>query len=369
MKPRPSITILTPGLSAGGAQKVAINLANEWSRLGLDVELLVLKSSGAYFDQVSRKVKITIFDSKKVSYSVFALYRHFTKTKPNIVLSVIRDTNILVGFLSFFVTNIKFYGREANTMDAVFKKSFVSKYFYLKTMKLIYKRLEGIIANSSYTLKDLIKNDIEPENSCVIGNPVITKDCENLLEAEVNDTWLNSKHLKTILSIGRLSPQKNHPLLIKAFSEVYKKHKDSRLIIIGEGNEENNLKSIINEYKLKEVVKILPFQKNVYKYLKYAKVFVLSSIYEGFGNVVVEALYSETEVVITNSPGGTLSIIKDGELGTIVDNGSDESLSEGISKILSRRSHNRGSILKERALDFNVVDMASDYLDFIIKKR
>lgn len=367
MKPRPSISILTPGLSGGGAQKVAINLANEWSRLGLDVELLVLKSSGAYFDQIGSKVKVTIFDSKKVSYSVFALYKHFIKTKPNIVLSVIRDTNILVGFLSFFVTNTKFYGREANTMDGVYKKSFVSKYFYLITMKFIYKRLEGIVANSSYTLNDLIKNNIEPENSCVVGNPVITKNCENLLETEVNDTWLNSRHLKTILNIGRLSSQKNHPLLIKAFSEVHKKDKDSRLIIIGEGNEKNNLKSIINEYKLKEVVKILPFQKNVYKYLKNADVFVLSSIYEGFGNVVVEALYSETEVVITNCPGGSLSIVKDGELGTIVDNDNIESLSEGISKILRRRSYNRGSILKRRALDFNVVDMASDYLDFIVK--
>ncbi len=367
MNPTPSISILTPGLSGGGAQKVAINLANEWSRLGLDVELLVLKSSGAYFDQISSEVKITIFDSKKVRYSVFALYRHFIKTKPSIVLSVIRDTNILVGFLSFFLTNIKFYGREANTMDGVFKKSFFSKYFYLKTMKFIYKRLEGIIANSSYTLNDLIKNNIEPENSCVIGNPVIAKNCKNLLDEEVNDSWLNSKHLKTVLNIGRLSPQKNHPLLIKAFSEVHKKDKDSRLIIIGEGNEENNLKSIINEHKLKEVVKILPFQKNVYKYLKKAEVFVLSSIYEGFGNVVVEALYSETEVVITNCPGGTLSIVKDGELGTIVDNDSVESLSDGISKILRKDSHNRGSILKERALDFSVVDMSSDYLDFIIR--
>ena len=367
MKSKPRICILTPGLSHGGAQKVAVNLANEWNRLGLPVELLVLKARGVYFDDVDPDVNINVFGVKKIKYSLVALSKYLIKTKPDIVFSVIRDTNIIAGFLSLFIKDIKFYGREANTMDAIFYKNFISRFFYLNSMKFLYKRLDGVIANSAYTLDDLIKNNIFPSSSCIIGNPVISTKSERLLKEKVSDDWLNSSDIRTIINIGRLSKQKNHPLLINAFFETYKKNKNLRLIILGEGEEENNLRSLIKKHKLEDAVKIIPFQRNVYKYLRYSDIFVLSSIYEGFGNVVVEALFSETEVVLTKCPGGAVEIIKNGSLGTLVENNNVQSLTNGILNALSENRSDRSSMLKERALYFNVVDMSQKYLDFISK--
>ena len=101
--------------------------------------------------------------------------------------------------------------------------------------------------------------------------------------------------------------------------------------------------------------------------MRNSDVFVLSSIYEGFGNVVVEALYSGTEVVMTKCPGGAIDIIKNGSLGTVVDNDNIESLANGIAKVLNDERLDRSSILKERALEFNIVDMSHKYLDFISK--
>ena len=85
MKSKPRICILTPGLSHGGAQKVAVNLANEWNRLGLPVELLVLKARGVYFDDVDPDVNINVFGVKKIKYSLVALSKYLIKSKPDIV--------------------------------------------------------------------------------------------------------------------------------------------------------------------------------------------------------------------------------------------------------------------------------------------
>lgn len=359
------ICIVTPTLSGGGAQKVAVNLANEWAQKGLKVELLVLRNTGVYFDQVSNKVCINVLGIKRIRFALLPLWLQLTKSKPDVVLSVIRDTNLYIGILSKFFPATRFFGREANTMDGVLRKKTMGKYFYLNMMRYLYKNIDGIIANSSFTYQDLLDHGIKPMNSCICGNPVIDKKACKLIREDVDDDWLRSEAYKVVISIGRLSKQKNHENLIKAFANVYSQNNEVRLIIIGSGNEKNALEAHILKNKLNDVVKIIPFQKNIYKYLSKASVFVLPSLYEGFGNVIVEALFCGVEVVLTNCPGGAVEIIKNGELGTIVENNNIDSLARGIETVLKNKQVNRGAALKARANDFNVTNVASLYLEFM----
>jgi glycosyltransferase involved in cell wall biosynthesis len=359
------ICIVTPTLSGGGAQKVAVNLANEWSQQGLNVELLVLRNTGVYFEQVSDRVQLTVLGVKRIRYALIPLGIRLASSNPDIVLSVIRDTNIYIGLLSLFFTNTKFYGREASTMEGVLKKKPMGRVFYLNMMRCLYNRIDGIIANSDYTYQDLLKYRIIPKQSCVVGNPVIDKNAHQLIKEDVDDDWLVSDMYRVVISVGRLTKEKNHSVLIKAFSQICIDNSDARLIIIGEGDEKNRLESLILRNNLDGVVKILPFQQNIYKFLKNAKVFVLPSLYEGFGNVVVEALFCGTEVVATRCPGGAVGILKNGDFGTIVKNNNIESLTQGIEFILFDKRSRRDEALKARAMNYTVTNVAKQYLDFM----
>ena len=128
-------------------------------------------------------------------------------------------------------------------------------------MKFLYNQMDGIIANSDYTLNDLLKYKIKPNKFCVIGNPVIDEVIAyQLIKEDAEDDWLGSDSHRVIISVGRLTEQKNHVILIKAFSQIVIENTDTRLIIIGEGDE-NRLDTLISMYNLHDVVKILPFQQ------------------------------------------------------------------------------------------------------------
>jgi len=252
------------------------------------------------------------------------------KNKNISTLSVIRDVNIVVALSSFFKKN-KLIFREANTLNALNEMNRTKKAFYLFLMKISYKRAKNIIANSLDTKNDLIKNSIvkNEDKIIVINNPVIPKNVEYLMSKDVHHKWLNGNYT-TLLAVGKLRTQKNYPLLIKALKKLIINNENLRLIIIGDGPEKKNLNELINTLKIVDYVDIISYVENPYAYYKKADCFVLSSDWEGFGNVVVEALYSEAKVVVSDCPGGPKDIINQGEYGLLFNKGNLESLIQAI---------------------------------------
>ena len=149
------------------------------------------------------------------------------------------------------------------------------------------------------------------------------------MSKDVHHKWLNDNYT-TLLAVGKLRTQKNYPLLVKALKKLIINKENLRLIIIGDGPEKKNLTELIYTLKIVDYVDIISYVENPYVYYKKADCFVLTSDWEGFGNVVVEALYSGTRVVVSDCLGGPKEIIKNGEYGLLFKKGNLENLIQAI---------------------------------------
>lgn len=356
------ISIIVPNLTGGGAEKVAINLANYYSTLGHQIDLVLFKKYGVYLNLLSEKVNIFDLNASKARYAIFNLRSYFNQNKSNIILSVKRDVNIVVGLASLGLGMEKIFFREANTLDDILNMPFIRKMIYITLMKIAYINAKSIIANSYDTKNDLVKNKITNENKIkVIINPVLPLEYKDLLKMDCSHKWLNDRNLKVILSVGRLHKQKDFPFLIECFQEVIKHDKLARLVIVGEGDEKENLLSLIKSLNLDNFIDIVNFQSNIYPYYMKAKIFALTSKWEGFGNVIVEALSAGTTVICTNCIGGPKMILENGKYGHLIELGDKYKFSNTLIKELNN-PNKKDESLSNYSKKFTVKNVAELYL-------
>lgn len=244
-------------------------------------------------------------------------------------------------------------------------KNKLKKIIYKLLMKLAYSRAKHIISNSEDTKSDLLQHHIiGAPKATVIRNPVLPPDFIKLKQKKIEGDWFDSTDRKIILSVGRLHPQKNFPFLISVFKKVYQVNKAARLMIVGEGEEKENLINQIESEGLSQFVKLVEFQSNIYPYYENADVFALTSEWEGFGNVLVEALSVGLPVVSTNCPGGPKMILENGKYGTLVPLGDNKSYVDALLKALEYPSKSQDSI--EYAKRFTVESVAEEYLKAMV---
>jgi len=361
------ICIVTPSFNGGGAERIAVNLANYYAEQGHELIIVAFKASGPFINQVSEKVNVIDLNSR-ARYVFFKLLSALKSQQPDLVLSVIRDSNILVGITALFF-NSQIIFREANTLAAITVMPALKKWVYLFLMSQTYKRAHKVIANSFDTQADLLNNNIVKQSKVtVIGNPVLSTAFEALLLEPVRHKWLGDSDYKTILNVGRLHKQKNQAHLIKTFKDVFAQQQNARLIIVGEGVENANIVSLIAKLDLTAFVDIVLFQRNPYTYYKAADVFVLTSDWEGFGNVIVEAMASETPVISTDCPGGPKMILNNGEFGRLVQPNSVIKLAEAIiQEIQTPTMEEDIEKAKLRAMEFSLPRVAEMYLEVLDK--
>ena len=164
-----------------------------------------------------------------------------------------------------------------------------------------------------------------------------------------------------VLGVGRLEQQKDFPTLIHAFAKV-RQMQTAKLVILGSGREEKKLLSLVDELKLNEDVAMLGFVDNPYAYMAKSAVFVLSSAWEGFGNVIVEAMAVGTPVVSTNCPNGPEEILDNGKYGELVSVGDSQAMAEAILRVLLGEIKSVDSDWLEQ---FKLETVAQKYLDVL----
>ncbi len=361
------ICVVTPFSSIGGAEKIAVNLANYYQELGYEITLITFRGTCYYIHQVSKNIQIIQLKAHRIRYICLKLFIIINKIQPDSVLSVVRDANISVGLASFLYTkNVRIVFREANTLDQVYQMRSIKQFFYKLLMRLTYYKADLVIANSEDTAKDLINSNIRAKNMIVIGNPVLPKNYQQLANANLDHQWLTNPEYKTILTIGRLHFQKNHTLTIRAFSIVNKAIQNSRLVILGRGKEKESLISQAMVLGIEEYIDIIEFQSNPYPFYKHADVFVLSSLWEGFGNVIVEALACGTQVISTDCPGGPKMILENGKYGRLVPVNDIEAMSKEIISILTKPDHNNKSLRIKRGQEFSIENLGYKYLHHLL---
>jgi glycosyltransferase involved in cell wall biosynthesis len=162
-----------------------------------------------------------------------------------------------------------------------------------------------------------------------------------------------------LLSVGRLSAEKDFPTLLRALA-MLRSRRPLRLLILGEGEKRSELESLTASLGINEDVSLPGFEVNPFQYMARCAAFVLSSTWEGFGNVLVEALACGAQIVSTDCPGGPREILAGGKYGLLVHPGDPTSMAAAVDYLLEHPlSRNR---LRERAKDFTIEAILPQYL-------
>ncbi len=184
------------------------------------------------------------------------------------------------------------------------QKKGINKLIKKRELKNLYNN-KNIITVSDGVKKDILTLNISPKSIQTIYNPFnfeeIKKQARESIKIDLPPNY--------IVHVGRFSKIKRHDILIKAFS--FLKDKELKLILVGDGEEKENILTLIKKLDLTNKVILLGFIKNPYPIIKNAKLLVLSSENEGFGNVLIEAMILNTKIVSTNAPTGPKEIMQD----------------------------------------------------------
>ena len=314
----------------GGAAKVFLNLINNLSRNFFYITLVVNKMENYNMPILPNDIKIIDLNVAQSRYAIFKLIKLIVKDKPDIVFSTMGYMNLLIAIVRPLLPKyIRFVARETNTVSIKNKFQPHPKLFDWLYTKF-YKNLDTIIAQSEYMKNDLIKNyNIKEANIKVINNPVDISSINKKLMSKL-DCYQNNKI--NLLAVGRFNSQKGYDSLIYAFSKLSEKY---ILNIIGDGKEKENIKLLAKEINIIKRVNFLGFQDNPYAFMKQADLFILSSRYEGFPNVVLEANACGTPVVAFDCPGGTKEIIVDGFNGLMAKCQNIDDLAQKIEEAIS----------------------------------
>lgn len=364
------VGIFIASLNGGGAERVVVNLVNELHSRGFNVVLILRYKKGEYLKEVNPGVKVVELDADSPFGVVFRLIQECKKYKVSTLLSVTRYMNVLALIANTFL-KIRLIIREANTLDEFFHDyNFIDKIKYemlFFLMNNLYKKSDAIIANSKDTSDDLKKYLIGVEKKIsIIHNPLELKRIQKLSTEALPEHFIKLSSPK-IISVGRLVYQKNFELLINAFAIVKKCKTDANLIILGKGPLKQGLIELTQQLNIKDSVHFLGFVRNPYKYLNGSDLFVLSSRFEGFGNVLVEALAVGLPIVSTNCAGGPKEILNRGEFGEIVPLDNEDTMAKVILEVLNTSTSKERQI--ERANDFSIDKITDQYLKVLLENN
>lgn len=234
-------------------------------------------------------------------------------------------------------------------------------------IRTFYPKAEIIIVNSKNMGIELTQMfNISASKVSVIYNPIDIQRINQMKGEEVRHPWYEAD-IPLIVAIGRLTFSKGFSYLIKALHIVGAKGIPCRLVILGEGGEEERLKRLAIGLRVDDWVAFLGFQPNPYKYLARSTLFVLSSLYEGFPNVLLEALALGVPSIATRCPTGPEEIITDGVDGILVPPSDEQALADAIKRVLRDEGlrERLGEAGKKRAEDFRVEKIVKQYEDVI----
>ena len=325
------ISFIIGSLYGGGAEQVAITLANGISNLGYNIELIVLHlNNSKYLDRVSSKVNLINLNTNRVRYSFLKLLKYLYNNKPDIIIAFDYQLTLLLNLLNlFFIPRLKIISRCMNTLSYRLKNNNVFlKYINKVIVKIAYKYSDLIISQSKGMKNDL-KNyfKIKDNKIIVINNPL-----NEIIESHFDDE-INTKD-NYLLCVGRLEQQKNYNLVLEAFAQISSKYPYLKLKFAGIGSLKEQLVDLSIKLGIQNKVEFLGFVsgEKLIDYYKRAKLTLLSSFFEGFPNILIESICLGTPIVSVNCNSGPSEIIVDEVNGILVDNYSIKDFAEAIRK-------------------------------------
>ncbi len=359
-----TVMFFIPSLSGGGAERIVQILLHRLDRSRFSPSLVLLHPEIVY--TLPPDVKPTVL-GKKSRWDFFRMARALAGTidrqRPDVLVSFLDYCNLLAitaGRLSRTRPRIVISARNNTSRRLTHSRLGALK----KALAIFLYRYSDSVACISRGVRDDLKKNfrVPAEKMKIIYNGINIDEVKQLAAELPDHCYFNPKTRPVIVAAGRLVNQKDFSTLLRAFARVIDKV-DCRLLILGEGPERENLRRLSRELGIADKVELPGFQPNPFSFFSRSDLFVLSSFWEGFGNVLIEAMACGTAVISTDCPFGPSEIIRNGKGGLLVPAGDEAALAAAILKVLTDKSLGEGLAAagKKRADDFSAAKMVAEY--------
>jgi glycosyltransferase involved in cell wall biosynthesis len=335
---RPRLCFVLPSLAGGGAERAAVQILNRLDGTRWERQLYLFHREGAYLDDVEASVDLFAGTHRSRLPRFEQLCRFLRRTRPQIVVAFLSYFSVLLAArIAHPRTRVVFDQQNPNSgflADGDFAWQRVWRtWAFSYAARAAYRGVDHVIAISQGVADDLVGGfGLSPGRVDVIHNPVdidaVARAAREALEPVHQRRWRHP----VVVAAGRLAEQKNYPLLIDAIA-MLRQRVDAQLFILGSGGLEGELRRSIANRGLEQAVVLCGFQANPWKYMARADVFALTSRYEGFGNVMAEALACGVPVVATTSAGAR-DIVRHGENGWLVEQHDPAAVADALARVL-----------------------------------
>jgi glycosyltransferase involved in cell wall biosynthesis len=306
------------------------------TELGEAVDLVVGRAKGEYLSEIPPNVTLINLDASRMALAVSGLSKYMREFKPERLYSALEEANIIAILANYLSgREVRIYPSLRNTIsDEVANKGGIKLRIMVWLARRLYPSVRGIIAVSSGVADDAAQFlRIPREKIEIVPNPTITPDIFERAAATCDHPWLAEGGPPVVLGCGRLAPQKDFATLIRAVARV-RRGRPVRLIILGEGPLRGELAALASEIGIADDLSMPGFDPNPFAYMARASVFVLSSVFEGSPNVVVQALALGVPVVSTDCPSGPRELLDGVPSGKLVGIGDPDEMAAAIEALL-----------------------------------
>lgn len=357
------ISLLLPDLRGGGAERVMLDLAREFARLGQTVEFVVMEATGEFLPEVQREFTVVDLATPRARHVAPALARYLQRRRLDALIAAMWPLTV-IGPLAAGM--IGFRGRVLVSEHGILSRQYAQQgglhRLALHASTFVGYRLASARVGVSHgTCADMAAlSRMAMDRFVPIHNPVrpaVWPVADDL--TAVHALWTTDG--PRILTVGNLKPVKNHPLLLRAFAAMDRP--DARLMLLGQGTNESALRALTSELGIADRVIFAGFHPDPSPFYATADLFVLSSDHEGFGNVIVEALSFGLPVVSTDCPSGPAEILQGGRFGHLVPVGDAFALARAMDAALAVPVDREALI--RRAADFAPEIAARKYLNLL----
>lgn len=348
-------------MAGGGAERVTLTLIHHVLAQGHSVDLLLMKPDGELLDMVPNEVRVIDLRAPRIRNVLFPLWRYMRRERPDAVhvaMWPLTSVGILAHWISGSTARLVVSEHTILTHEYGYYGP-VRRALMALSIRLLFPKasarvvVSGAAADAISKLARLPRTDLD-----VIHNPIeIPESTEK--NSEVEALWGGAG--PRILAVGSLKPAKNYPVLLKAFAQIG--DPKAKLMIVGEGLLREELEGLVEELGIRHRVIMPGFFADPWPFYASADLFVLSSDYEGFGNVLVEAMAAGLKIVSTDCPEGPAEILDHGRFGRLAPCGDAEALARAIEKSLAESPQPERQ--RARAAELNNETNVDRYLELM----
>jgi glycosyltransferase involved in cell wall biosynthesis len=366
MEKKPRIALILSSLEVGGTQRVMMHLAEGLLKEGFVIDIVAVRAQGPFLKIVPAEANLIDLGAKRALSAIPALIQYLRKYHPEAILSGLTHINfaaIISRYFSGISTRLIVSERNNLSQKKIHKPKLWDRLIYA-AVNLFYPFADAIITVSKDVADDLAQSaKLDPKKIIPIHNPIPVDEIRNFSTIKITHAWFSDTTAPLILAVGRLHQQKDYPTLIKAFN-ILRKRRPAHLMIIGEGKERQMIEKKIKNSPYSDDICLMGKIDNPFPYMAKAEVFVLSSEWEGFGNVLVEALACGATVVSTDCHSGPREILGNNKYGLLVPVGDSEALAKAIERSIVHPFPPRQGIA--RARDFSVEKAVMQYIGVLL---